>query len=358
MSKGIPLDEYLKMQDSTATLTDEDLDQQLYDSPPVTRRSAPSPSAPAQPAPAPEAAPAPAAKSAAQTALDNIQKAAARDDAIDTAVKAASHGVKVLSPLLTAVSKWVSPEDQAEKFDEIMGAVLARVRNDAATVLEAYGLRKGEAPPWLSAQVSGQIMEVLVGAIERNNGALLEPDDQRYLAPLIKMAHETQGILETQHQQAPARLQLASALALATADVMGEYYSFSYFYPNPEQVSQYISDVLCDHVIDGTLEELTGRFGLSEDEVCYLGNSLLKQAGNILSAAWSRGQEATEDIVRSMNRSTRERVMIEGYPLDAIIEDFQSTYQGVEVATVSALRTLVPHRETLSPEKNHGQRMG
>jgi|SRR5690554_6067703 len=353
MNKGIPLDVYLKMQQSAAALTDEDLDQQLYDSAAVRPKRAPGPSAPGQKDQRPEAA-----KSPAQAALENLQRAAERDEAIDTAVKAASHGVKVLAPLLTAVSRWVSPEDQREQFDQIMGTVLARVRDDAAIVLEAYGLRKGEAPPWLTAQVSGQIMEVLVMAIERNNGAMLDANDHRYLAPLINMAHETKGILEVQHQQAPMRMQLANALALATADVMTEYYSFSYFHADPEHISQVVSEVLTETVVEGTLEELTGRFSLTEDEVCYLGNSLLKQAGNLLSAAWSQGQEATEDIVRSMNRSTRERVMIEGYPLDAIIENFHATYQGVEVATVAALRTLVPHRENLTAEKSNGQRLG
>src|SRR5690554_5847694 len=117
MSKGIPLDKYLEMKGSAATLTDEDLDQQLYDSPAVPRGSNPARTVSTQPVTSQKESPAPAAKSAAQTALENIQRAAERDEAIDTAVKAASHGVKVLSPLLTAVSKWVSPEDQTEKFD-------------------------------------------------------------------------------------------------------------------------------------------------------------------------------------------------------------------------------------------------
>ena len=352
MNKGVPLEEYLQSQQSSSGMSVEDLDEHLFGS--VTSAESSNSTVATAPQPSEEPLETKEEDDRFLSAIKSIQSRADRDEAIDRAVKAASHGVKVLGPLLAAMSKWVSPEDEPEKLDKLMGEVLSRVRTDAATVIEAYGFQKNEAPAWLTAQVSGQIMEVLVAAVERNNGAILDPNDQRYLAPFIKMAHETDGILEPQYGAASTRFALASTLAIATAEVMSEYYVFSYFHPNPYQVSEMVTDVLCEHVIDGTLDDLSERFGLSDDEISYLGNSLLKQAGGLLAAAWSRGQAATDEIVRSMPRSTRELVMTEGYPLDAVIEDFQASYQGVVIATEHALRALSPHRERLIDEQSHG----
>lgn len=354
--KGIPLDDYFNR--LNASMSEEDLEGQLTgDIFSQFNEAIPGVTSPTSPGhAAPTAGSAPAATQAESEnvdvgqllseALSNAQDFEEQQEQIDVAVKVASHGVKVLSPLLIAASKLVNPEKDPEGLDAMIGAVLQRVRKDALTVVEAYGVSPQDAPSWLVSQVSGQVMQLLVSALERNNGAILDTKDIRYLQPLINHAAEAASIGNSHiAQPANTQLQLIGALTEATAQVMGEHAAFDYFYSDPADVSQQISEFLNERVIEGTLTTLEQQFQMTSDELGYLGNSLIHQAGRTLADAWVSSIPDVLERVKELNKEARRELVLNGAPLDPVFERFESMYQGIEVAAQSALRALAPGRE-------------
>lgn len=365
MTKGIPLDDYLA---ATSGLSDDQLEQQLFSGSDFgTPKSQKGPAEPDVSKPTATTTQKtkpkrPTDANDIEALLSNaLEELEAKDEiskGIDVSVKTASHAVKVISPLLAAASKWADPEKEPEKLNELMSKVLGRVRTDAAYVIEAYGVPGSHAPAWLTSQVSGQIMGLLVTAIERNNGAVLETDNRRYLQPLIDHANNVQDINSSIYgQPSSPKWQLINATMMATADVMAEYHSFNYFHDDPAQVSQLITEYLNDRVIHESLEPLAERFGLDEAEKAYLGVSLIRQAGNVLATCWATNMVQTFEHLKSMNKETRNEAMFRGYPLDKVFEEFEGVYQGLELSAESAIRTLSPGRE-ISMGSKHGTSMG
>lgn len=344
MAKGIPLDDYLN---NSSGMSDKELEDQLFpDLPMGSPQAAKSPS-PAQPA--------------GETGFFDFEdklkdfKNSSHDmeaEVVDSAIKSASHGVKVLAPLLAAASRWLGPEDDA-KIEDIMSKVLIRLQSDTALVIEAYGVDPLEAPNWLTSQVSGQIMEVLINAIDRNNGALLDKSDTRYLKPLLNFAKEATSIGGNFYNMpSDPDLQLANNLMLATSVVMTEYHAFNYFRPDGAEIAEEISDFLNTRVIEGTLDTLTRNFGLNVSERSYLAASLLKQAGNTLANAWRDNAYETLSAVKQLPAPQRNHVALTGCSLEAVYEDFENRYQALEMAAQSAIQTRAPHREAQYESKD------
>lgn len=339
-NKSTLLDDYLKA-DSAAPLTDEELDSQIFDSKPSK--------------PAHTSAPAPAKAESVEdifsTAFAAMADKEAHAESIDSAVKTASHGVKVLAPLMLAVGRWIDPNAGSAQIENTMGQVLNRLRTDAASVVNAYGVSADEAPTWLVSQVSGQLMEVLISAIERNNGTVMQGNDQRYLAPLLNLAHQVGDISNSPYAYPnDPQWSLINTLMVASSEVMTEYQNFSYFHEDPATVSQFVTEFLNERVIEGTLTDLTERWNLSEGERGHIGASLIRQAGRIFATAWADNVVPTLDLIKEMPKESRREAMVGGYPLTAVLESFENTYQGLEVSAVGALRAMAPMREKkLSP---------
>jgi len=335
------LDDYLKA-DQANTLSDEELDRQLFDAPRPAPRKPVQPTSSAQ-APAPEAS----VQELFTDAFEAMVEKEAHSESIDTAVKTASHGVKVLAPLMLAVGRWIDPNAGTEQIEKTMAAVLTRLRKDAASVVSAYGVKVDDAPTWLVSQVSGQLMEVLIGAIERNNGTVMQVNDQRYLSPLINMAQQVEDISSSPYAYPnDPKWSLINTLMIAASEVMAEYQNFTYFHEDPAAVSQYITEFLNERVIEGTLADLTVRWNLTDAERGHIGVSLIRQAGRILASAWSDNVIPTLELLKELPKEGRREALVGGYPLTEVIDAFENTYQGLEVSAVGALRAMAPMRET------------
>ena len=105
MSNGIPLDTYLNGLGSPGGLTEQEIQEQLF--PDVQLPAKSSPQAPAagttKPQPKPETDP----LADLENRMAGIRTNSADDsdtDFVDSAIKSASHGVKVLAPLLAAAT--------------------------------------------------------------------------------------------------------------------------------------------------------------------------------------------------------------------------------------------------------------
>lgn len=338
--KGTLLDDYdfaLLGAAAESPLTDAELDRQLQQG-----KSAPSSA---------QQLDAEALLSAGFARIAEGQRAS---DALDTSVKAAAHGVKVLAPILAAVTQWVDPESDPAGIERIMGGMLDRVRADAARVVQAYGVPAEDSPPWLNSQISGQIMSILVRAVERQNGVVLQGDKHDYLAPLINLAKQAGGIATSVYAcPKDSNVQLINALMLATSEVMTEYHAFSYFHQDAALVAQQITDYLHATVIEGTLDSMTQRFKLSSDERAYLGNSLLRQAGSLLASSWESRAPHVLESVKNMPKDQRRELLVTGYPLDAVLDDFEQKYQALELSAQCAIRSLSPGREIQQQERRH-----
>jgi|TARA_Y100001934_G_scaffold283650_2_gene405167 hypothetical protein len=347
MSNGIPLDTYLNGLGSPGGLTEQEIQEQLF--PDVQLPAKSSPQAPAagttKPQPKPETDP----LADLENRMAGIRTNSADDsdtDFVDSAIKSASHGVKVLAPLLAAATRLVRPEDDSSKIEDMMAKILMRLQSDTELVIQAYGVDPAEAPNWLTSQVSGQIIEVLISAIERNNGAVLDSTDVRYLKPLIHFAKDASGIGANFYKMpSDPDLQIANSLMMATSAVMTEYHSFNYFLPDAAMVAQQVSDFLNERVIEGTLETLTSNFSLNGKERSYLAASLLKQAGNILCNAWADNVAPAMSALGAMEVEERRSALIGGCSIEPVFEDFENQYQALEMAAQSAIQTRAPHRE-------------
>lgn len=290
-------------------------------------------------------------------AFERIEKLSERDETVDAAVKAAAHGVKVLAPILQATSKHGATPEQA---NALMGKVLMRTNAGTNKVLEAYGLREGEAPPWLSATVSGQVIKLITNSLSEGNLSILDKPDDSFIQPLIDYAQAATKLGAVAYPTSTPELEITNALMMATCNVMAEYQCFSYFYADSTKISQQISTYFNDRVVRGTLDDLTDRFALKPFERTYMANSLLSSAGEMMAQSWKSGVPDTIANLRAMPKEARQAATANGYPLDAIIERFESVYQGIELSCESAIRTLNPGRELSKAdmEQNKGMRVG
>ncbi|MBA1280417.1 hypothetical protein [Stutzerimonas stutzeri] len=350
--KGTLLDDYLK--ETSDSLSADELDRQLLDAPHPGAKAKTQSKAPSNSAATAKPNTSNSAAEALDAAFDAITLNEEKKTGIDSAVKAASHGVRVLGPLMVAVNRWLDPLSESDQIEKTMGAVLQRLQSDATQVIEAYGLTRHDAPSWLVSQVSGQLMEVLVQAINRNNGTVMQSDDQRYLAPLLNLAKQTENISDSPyaHPNDP-KWSLINTLIIATSEVMTEYQNFNYFHSDAAAVAQFVTDFLNERVIEGTLADLTERWGLTEQERSYLGVSLVRQAGHLLATAWAENEVMTLSNIKEMPKESRRELLLTGYPLTTVIEAFENSYQGLEISTVGALRAMSPMREKASAPQNN-----
>lgn len=290
-------------------------------------------------------------------AFQRIEREAERESAVDSAVKAAAHGVKVLAPILQATSKHGASPEQA---NALMGKVLRQTNIGTNKVLNAYGLKDGEAPAWLVATVSGQVIKLITNSLAEGNTAILDKNDDSYIQPLIDYAQAATRLGAVAYPSSSPELEIANALMMATCNVMSEYQSFSYFHSDPARLAQEISTYFNDRVIRGTLDELTDRFDLQPNERSYLANSLLSSAGEMMAQSWKSGIPQTIANLREMPHAARQAATANGYPLESIIERFEALYQGIELSCESAIRTMNPAREkpAAAMDQNMGQRIG
>lgn len=290
-------------------------------------------------------------------AFERIEKMADRDDTVDVAVKAAAHGVKVLAPILQAMSKHGATPEQA---NALMGKVLMRANGGTNKVLEAYGLREGEAPAWLMATVSGQVIKLITNSLDEGNMSILDKPDDSFIRPLIDYAQAATKLGAVAYASSTPELEIANSLMMATCNVMAEYQCFNYFHSDAKKIAQDISTYFNERVVRGTLDDLTDRFALKPFERTYMANSLLTSAGEMMAQSWKGGVADTIANLREMPKEARQAATANGYPLSAIIERFEAVYQGIELSCESAIRTLNPGREQskASMEQNKGPRVG
>jgi len=290
-------------------------------------------------------------------AFQRIEKQAERESIVNDAVKAAAHGVRVLAPILQATSLHGASPEQA---NAIMGKVLRRTQSDTSKIIAAYGLEETEAPAWLSATISGQVIKIITNSLKEGNTSVLDKSDDSYIRPLIEYAEAASKLGAVAYPTATPELEIANALMMATCHVMTEFQSFNYFHTNDAQVAADISTYFNDRIIRGTLDDLTDRFDLKPHERVYLANSLLTSAGEMMAQSWKGGVQDTIENLRGLDKKARQAVTANGYPLDKVIERFEAVYQGIELSCESAIRTLEPGRErsAASMDQTKGQRIG
>ena len=275
-------------------------------------------------------------------AFETASEEAERDSEVRNGIKMASHGVRVLGTLYTSIIKNVDFND-SEKVSSVMRDALKVVRDDAYKVTRACGLSDDEVPAWLHSQISGQVMELVANAIERNNGTFNGSHKSQYLQPIIEAvtAQSANGISATYYANpSDPDLQITNALMMATASVMAEYQAFTYFNSDSKAVARQITEILKERVIDETLADATKEWGLSDRERAYIGSSLLSHAGNLLASSWANNVIPTIEYVKSLETSERQQILASGYPLDVVFEDFENFYGGLEVSAQASLEMM------------------
>lgn len=275
-------------------------------------------------------------------AFANASRAGEREEEVRSHIKMASHGVRVLGTLYSSIIKNIDPDD-SEGITLMMSTALNAVREDAFKITRACGLKDAEVPSWLHSQVSGQVMELITGVINRDNGSFASARKTHYLQPLIDAITNDggKGISATYYANPDnPELQLTNALMMATADVMTEYQSFTYFNADAKDVARQITSLLKTRVIDETLNDLTHEWNLSGSERAYLGNSMLSHAGKLLASSWAKNIMPTAEYVKSLDVEDRRSILVTGYPLTVVFDDFDNFYGGLEVSAQASLELL------------------
>lgn len=265
-----------------------------------------------------------------------------REEEVRSGVKMASHSVRVLGSLYSSIIKNVDYDD-VDRVNDLMRNTLSIVRDDAYKVTRACGLEDSEVPAWLHSQISGQVMEVISLAIERNNGSFESTRKSQYLQPLIDSVASggAEGIGATFYARPDdPNLQLTNALMMATATVMTEYQAFSYFNSDPKAVASEVTQVLKSRVVDETLGDLSAKWNMTAHERAYIGTSLLSHAGKLMASSWSNNVLSTIEHVKSMDADERRATLMAGLPLTVVFEDFENFYGGLEVSAQASLELL------------------
>lgn len=275
-------------------------------------------------------------------AFRNTESEIHRQEKVDTAVKAAAHGVKILAPILQAVSRHGATPEQANK---IMNKVLMRASIDTQTILKAYNLNDGEAPAWLAATVSGQLVKIITNSLEQGNTAILDKPDNTYIQPLITFMNDAADIGAISYPSSSPQNEITSALMLATCAVMAEYQCFNYFHSDAAKMALEISTYFNDRIIRGTVDDLTDRYALNPSEQSYFAKTLLASAADLMAEQWKESIESTVAQIKELPEQTRRSIAANGYPLEHIIEKFEKIYLGLELSIDSAIRTMNPARE-------------
>ncbi|WP_219096343.1 hypothetical protein [Pseudomonas sp. UMAB-40] len=275
-------------------------------------------------------------------AFKNTVNDLAKQEKVDTAVKAAAHGIKILAPILQAVSSQGANAEQAAK---IMQKVLMRTNADTKLILNAYDLKDGEAPPWLAATVSGQIVTLITNSLNQGNMAILDKPNNDYIKPLITFMKQASEIGAISHPSSSPQNEITSALMLATCAVMAEYQCFNYFHADASNMASDISTFFNDRIIRGTVDDLTARYDLNPNEQAYFAKTLLSSAANLMAAQWKESIEDTVAHIKELPDQARRAIAANGYPLEQIIEKFEKVYLGLELSIDSAIRTMNPGRE-------------
>jgi len=275
-------------------------------------------------------------------AFQKAGKQMEREEEVRSGVKMASHGVRVLGALYSSIIKNVDYND-ADRVSELMRKALSVVRDDAYKITRACGLEDSEVPAWLHSQVSGQVMEVITLAIDRNNGSFESARKSQYLQPLIEsMTRDgAKGIGATFYANPDdPNLQLTNALMMATATVMTEYQAFSYFNSDTNAVARQVTEVLKSRVVDETLNDLSAEWDMSAHERAYIGTSLLSHAGKLMASSWSNNVLSTIEHVKSLDVDERRATLVTGFPLTVVFEEFENFYGGLEVSAQASLELL------------------
>lgn len=265
-----------------------------------------------------------------------------RDDEVRSGVKMASHGVRVLGSLYGSIIKNIDYND-SEQVASLMQSALGAVREDAFKITQACGLADNEVPAWLHSQISGQVMELMTSALERNNGSISGARKTQYLQPLIEAiaGDGANGIGATFYSNPDdPNLQLTNALMMATAGVMAEYQSFTYFNSDAKAVARQVTDVLKTRVIDETLNNLTDEWSLSPSERAYIGTTLISHAGKLMASSWSNNMLPTLEYVKALEADERRATLVSGFPLNVIFDEFDNFYGGLEVSAQASLELL------------------
>lgn len=281
-------------------------------------------------------------KSLLADAFKKASKQSEREDEVRSGVKMASHSVRVLGALYTSIIKNVDYND-SDKVNEVMQGALRAVRDDAYKITQACGLADNEVPAWLHSQISGQVMDIITSALERNNGSIQSARKSQYLQPIIDaiVGDGGKGIGASYYANPDnPDLQISNALMIATSNVMIEYQAFSYFNSDPKSVARQVSDVLKARVLDETLSDLTDTWSLSPQERAYIGSTLLGHAGKLMASSWSNNVIATLEHVQSMGADERRSTLVSGFPLTVVFDEFDNFYGGLEVSAQASLELL------------------
>lgn len=279
-----------------------------------------------------------------------------RSEAVDAAVKAAANGVKILAPILEAVTLHKASPQEATR---ILTKALIRVATDTKLVLEkGYGLSESEAPVWLTATVSGQLIKIITNSLREGNTAILDQPSNDYIQPLIDALKQVDHISPPTHPTASTQMTIANELMMATCAVMAEYQCFNYFQSDPSLMAQNVSNFLNDRVIRGSIDELTARFQLTPNEQSYFATSLLSSAGSMLANVWRSNIADTIAEVKQLPTEARQNIAANGYLINNILERFEKNYMALELSCENAIRTLNPERERFNqnaaPTRGHG----
>ncbi|MDY0208255.1 MAG: hypothetical protein RBR82_16765, partial [Pseudomonas sp.] len=78
----------------------------------------------------------------------------------------------------------------------------------------------------------------------------------------------------------------------------------------------------------------------SPQERGYIGSTLLSNAGKLMASSWANNAVATLEYLQSLDANERKSVLVTGYPLDVVFDEFENFYGGLEVSAQASLELL------------------
>lgn len=278
---------------------------------------------------------------------------------VDVQIRKLANQLKCISLTMVTASR-VYGSDNGEGMSQLITTMLTKATEDTNKVLQALDIPPADAPEWLGNQLRGILLDVVASGVSLNIGSAARMDTTAYMQPIIDHVKQNQGFepVDFDSPDVGYEPRMGLALAMATSSVMVAYESYNYYHPEAKPVAEMVTNYLHDRVYTETLNELVDTYKLNNAEAAYIGNTLMRHAGDLLASSWAKCVPEVHDAVKQMQPSERKAVTAKGFPLDMVFQDFDNFYEGMKLSVMTSFSQTVGERVQPVQKKSNGPSLG
>ncbi|ONF42473.1 hypothetical protein BTO32_14765 [Marinobacter lutaoensis] len=257
-------------------------------------------------------------------------------------------------PVIRTISKVLAASLNGETIKDPKGteqrakALLDTIGEQSLALYEKLGSVNDKR---ILPSITGSVTTVLQSLYRSNGEAALDVD----VASLLAEGAKLPGIWKDEQVgddlgSLPFRRTIAMMQSMSP--LMAAYQRFDFYQHNNRQ--QVLSDLqnMLWTTVDKSLQSHPVVAQMAEPEVEMLRRNLLLRSGELLAAAWDNQAEIAKAHIAECTTDERRAYKANGYPIDSVVEEFESAYLMLEQSldtTLSSQYVLPDADENPSP---------